>query len=85
MVRIRRKVQIANECTLGTYVSACQVCTYIVRIPLESVYEWLILRGSPWGCGWLGIPGVSQVEKGEHHHRASLFTPGTAINTTILL
>ena len=40
---------------------------------------YIVTQGSPSGCGWLEIPGVSQVEKGEHRrHQTSLFTPSTA-------
>ena len=25
---------------------------------------YILLQGSPWGCGWLEVPGMSQVERG---------------------
>ena len=38
-----------------------------------------LVQGSPSGCGWLEIPGVSQVEEGERHRQRSLCTLGTAV------
>ena len=42
------------------------------------------MQGSPSGCGWLQIPGVSHVEIWEHH-QASQFTPSSALLYTYRL
>ena len=40
----------------------------------------MTIQGSPWGCGWFELLGVSQFEeKGAHHHVTSLFPPSSAV------
>ena len=42
---------------------SCRTCTKRCR-RAKYITIMYTLQGSPWGCGWLEIPGVSQVERG---------------------
>ena len=62
-----------NNIDISTLRDATRIFSFGKKNRVHNTYRYknrnrsiIIIQRSPWGCGWLGMPGVSQVEKGEH-------------------